>query len=71
MKMKCLICNEVIKSKYRHNLVECKCGKCYVDGGTDYFRFGGEDFSKMLIINDDGTEKLASELKWKFGVNTV
>ncbi len=63
MKMKCLICNEIIESKYRHDFVECKCGKCFVDGGKDYFRFGGEDFSKMLIIHDNGTEELASELK--------
>ena len=61
MKLKCLICGEIIESKFRHDLVECKCESCFVDGGKDYFRFGGKDFSKMLIINDDGTERLASE----------
>ena len=30
MKIKCLICNETIESKYRHNLVSCKCEYCYV-----------------------------------------
>lgn len=61
MKLKCLLCNEIIESKYRHDFVVCKCGGCFVDGGKDYFRFGGKDFSKIVIINDDGTEEVASE----------
>ena len=32
MKIKCLNCNEIIKSKYRHDLVSCKCNNCYIDG---------------------------------------
>ena len=61
MKLKCLICNEVIESKYTHDFVSCKCGGCFVDGGKEYFRCGGKDFSKMLVIYDDGTEKLLKE----------
>ena len=61
MKIKCLNCNETIESKSRHNLVSCKCENCYVDGGQDYLHFGGDDFSKILIIFDDGTEVLASD----------
>ena len=29
--------------------------------GNEYLRFGGKDFSKILIIFDDGTEVLASD----------
>lgn len=63
MKIKCLNCNEIIESKYRHNLVSCKCNNCYIDGGQDYLHFGGKDFSKILIIFGDGTEILASDEK--------
>ena len=50
-----------IVSKSTHNLVSCKCNNCYIDGGKDYLHFGGNDFNKILIIFDDGTEILASD----------
>ncbi|HBD94496.1 MAG TPA: hypothetical protein DC057_10045 [Spirochaetia bacterium] len=34
--VKCLLCGEIIESKYRHDFVSCKCGNVAVDGGTDY-----------------------------------
>ena len=49
------------ESKHRHNLVNCKYGNCYIDGGQDYLHFGGNDFHKILIIFDYGTEILASD----------
>lgn len=61
MKIKCLICGDIIESKSVHNLVSCKCERCYIDGGNEYLHFGGKDFSKILIIFDDGTEVLASD----------
>ena len=61
MKIKCLICGNTIESKSIHYLVCCKCGSCYVDGGQDYLHFGGKDFSKILILFDDGTEIIASD----------
>lgn len=61
MKIKCLICGDIIKSKSVHNLVSCKCESCYIDGGNEYLHFGGNNFSKILIIFDDGTEVLASD----------
>lgn len=61
MKIKCLICGDIIESKSVHNLVSCKCENCYIDGGNEYLHFGGKDFSKILIIFDDGTEVLASD----------
>ena len=61
MKIKCLYCNDTIESKSTHNLVSCKCNNCYIDGGQDYLHFGGNDFNKILIIFDDGTEILASD----------
>ena len=55
MKIKCLLCNNIIESKRRHNLLSCKCDNFYIDGG--------QDFSKILIIFDDGTEILATDKK--------
>ena len=60
MKIKCLNCGDIIESKSVHDLVSCKCESCYIDGGKDYLHFGGKDFSKILIIFNDGTEVLAS-----------
>ena len=59
MKIKCLICNDIIESKHRHDLLSCKCENCYIDGGQDYLHFGGNN--KILIIFDDDTEILASD----------
>ena len=61
MKIKCLICGDIIESKSVHNLVSCKCESCHIDCGNEYLHFGGKDFSKILIIFDDGTEVLASD----------
>ena len=61
MKIKCLICGDIIESKSVHDLVSGKCESCHIDGGNEYLHFGGKDFSKILIIFDDGTEVLASD----------
>lgn len=36
--IQCKLCGDIIESKYRHDLVKCKCGACAVDGGHDYLR---------------------------------
>jgi len=35
---KCLICGEILESKYRHDFKTCKCGNLSVDGGRDYIK---------------------------------
>jgi hypothetical protein len=37
-KIKCLKCETVIESKYRHDFNTCKCGDVSVDGGHAYSR---------------------------------
>ena len=37
---KCLECNEIIRSKNRHDYVSCTCGNLSVDGGSWYLRRG-------------------------------
>lgn len=36
--VQCLTCNDVIRSRHRHDFQRCKCGNCIVDGGLDYSR---------------------------------
>ena len=39
--IKCKLCGDVIESKHVHDFQECKCGACFVDGGLEYQRIGG------------------------------
>lgn len=53
-RIKCLKCGDIIESKSVHDWVQCTCGACYVDGGHDYMRIGGnkedwEDLSEWEI----------------------
>jgi len=41
-KAKCLRCEGIIESESRHDMQSCKCGAIFVDGGQDYWRFGGD-----------------------------
>lgn len=42
--VKCLVCNSVLESKYRHNYVQCRCrNECAVDGGLVYQRILAKD----------------------------
>ena len=48
--VKCLVCNTILESKYRHNYVQCPCpNQTFTDGGLSYNRVGGKDLS--LIDN--------------------
>lgn len=52
--LKCFNCQDIITSSgHRHNFVSCKCGKCFVDGGDSYSRFGGDHF---YIFNNNSKE---------------
>lgn len=39
---KCLVCESHIQSRHRWDLVDCSCGRIFVDGGYNYPRRGGE-----------------------------
>lgn len=50
---KCLLCGEVIESKYRHDYRACSCGNLHVDGGMDYIRRvcrGGRDSVEEMNV---------------------
>ena len=52
--LKCANCQDIITSSgYRHNFILCKCKNCFVDGGDDYSRYGGNHF---FILNNKTKE---------------
>ena len=48
----CKFCNDVIESKHRHDFVQCKCGRIFTDGGTDYIRRGAIYFSDIIDLTE-------------------
>ena len=60
-KIKCLKCNDIIQSMYRHNFKRCKCGAVAVDGGSDYLRTLGniEDLAEQ---QENGVFKSYTEM---------
>jgi hypothetical protein len=56
-KIKCMLCNEILESKHRHDYVVCSCdNRTVLDGGNDYLKLGGRDLSKIFIIEANGEE---------------
>ena len=53
-RIKCVSCKQIIESVYRHDFVQCKCGKIAVDGGKDYLRRLGErnEYIELSEIED-------------------
>ena len=48
--IKCLVCNTVLESKYRHNYVQCRCpNEVATDGGLGYQGISAKDLD--LIEN--------------------
>ena len=39
-KVRCKKCDDIIESKSGHDLKRCECGAIFIDGGTDYQRYG-------------------------------
>ena len=52
-RIKCKKCGDILQSKYRHDFQMCKCGSCYIDGGDDYCRVGGEKEDIEWIDRND------------------
>lgn len=49
--VKCLKCEKVLESLYRHDFKTCGCdNETMVDGGTDYTRIGGMDMEYVEVL---------------------
>ena len=51
--IKCLECNSVLVSKYRHDFNMCECpNQAFVDGGLAYIRLGAMDLDKIEELHE-------------------
>lgn len=53
--LKCLKCSSIIESKHVHDFQYCDCKSCFVDGGLEYLKRGGnpEDYQDLSIMEDN------------------
>lgn len=70
--VKCLVCNTVLESKYRHGYSQCNCpNETATDGGLDYVRCMGKDLDlienlcEYVEMNDDKYAAYQEGLKIK------
>ena len=70
--VKCLICNTILESKYRHDFVMCPCpNQTSNDGGLSYNRVSGKDLDlienlcEYRTLTREAYDKEQAELKVK------
>ncbi len=51
--IKCNECGDQIYSQYRHDFKHCKCGAVAVDGGQEYLRRLGSDYTELSVVVAD------------------
>ena len=53
--IRCKHCGDVIESRSTYDFKPCKCGRCFVDGGLDYLRWGGdpEDYEDLAEVEEE------------------
>jgi hypothetical protein len=57
--IRCLSCNDIIESEFRHDFRTCSCGKVSVDGGLDYLKRSypsGNDFDWFVELSEWQTQ---------------
>jgi hypothetical protein len=52
-RVQCRKCGDVIQSKHRHDFVRCKCGEIFVDGGSEYLRYGAGDLNDVIVLDEE------------------
>ena len=56
--IKCLLCNDVIRSTNKHDMVWCKCKNCAVDGGSWYWKITGDmNAIEVLMVPYNDVER--------------
>lgn len=63
---KCLTCDSVITSEFRHDYVTCSCGNLSVDGGLDYERRGFTEGCKWEELSE-----YKKELCWVYSEDAL
>lgn len=63
--LECSSCGETIVSRHVHDYVTCSCGKCMVDGGTEYLRRSRSGFEiEKSLYSDAPHEEQRTALTW-------
>lgn len=55
IKIKCMKCEDIIQSMYRHDYKCCSCGAISIDGGSDYTKVTGNIWD-IGYPDDTGSE---------------
>ena len=50
-RVKCLSCDDVIQSLYRHDFKWCKCQSIAVDGGGDYLKMSYKPDARYEVLD--------------------
>lgn len=61
-KVRCKKCNDIIESKHNNDFKKCKCGSIFIDGGTDFQRYG------WGINQSEGNSKLDDYIDFSYSV---
>ena len=68
-RIRCKFCGEVVESMSVHHFVQCRCGKCFTDGGHEYIRRGAdaddgqspeEIYEDLSVYLDEKTGRLVT-----------
>jgi hypothetical protein len=59
----CAQCRQIIESTHTHDFRACGCGSIFVDGGTDYIRYGERQSGDYIALweFDDAPLKTAQD----------
>lgn len=67
----CNTCDTTIVSRHRHDYVLCECEPtgdpttetwCFVDGGTDYLRYGAANAASFAVVEVPDLPRLAPDI---------
>lgn len=57
-KVLCLSCGKMLESKSVHDFQRCDCkNETFVDGGSEYCRYGGMDMKLIKILNPKSVDR--------------
>lgn len=63
--VKCNTCGEEIYSASVHDHQTCRCGSTSVDGGMDYLKRSGSNYTEMsVVIDDNAFSAMLGALNW-------
>lgn len=62
--IQCNNCKSVLVSYTRHDFNQCSCGSVCVDGGKDYLRRVGINYTELSVTTDDPFEVIRKHFFW-------